>query len=202
MWLHVRNHGPLPSPVHEISGMKSINTLGRTPMSLPLSADDITELHAARLLLLFHYCGTGEKIDGLTKLAKLDFFVRYPGFFERVAKHLGKLVPGQSDQTESGMVRHHYGPWDKRYYHVLAYLEARGLIKVKKHGKTYDFSLEPLGQEKVKYLSKAESFLPLVQHMKGVKKVLGRKTGTQLKDLIYEIFDAEVKQRKLGEIIQ
>ncbi|OGR34882.1 MAG: hypothetical protein A2091_13650 [Desulfuromonadales bacterium GWD2_61_12] len=182
--------------------MKSVRALGRTPISLPLSADDITELHAARLLLLFHHCGSGEKIEGLTKLAKLDFFVRYPSFFERAGRYLGKAMSAASDQTESPMVRHHYGPWDKRYYQVLAFLEARGLITVQKRGRAYDFTLTELGQERAKLLSKSQPFAPLIEQMQAVKKLLGRKNGTQLKNIVYEIFDEEVKQRRLGELIK
>lgn len=182
--------------------MKSIRALGRIPRSLPLSADDVTELHAARLLLLLHHCGSGEMIGGLTKLAKLDFFVRYPVFFERAARYLGKTISSESDQAESPMVRHHYGPWDKRYYQVLAFLEARGLITVQKQGSTYDFTLTELGQEKAKTLTKSDSFASLVEQMRAVKKFFGRKSGTQLKNLVYEVFDEEVKQRRLGELIK
>jgi len=42
----------------------------------------------------------------------------------------------------------------------------------------------------------------LVQQIDAVKKVLGRKPGTELKNLIYKIFDTEVRNKKLGEIIQ
>ena len=100
------------------------------------------------------------------------------------------------------MVRHHYGPWDKRYYQVLAFLEARGLITVKKRGNTYDFELMELGKKKAKILSKTKPFAPLIEQMKAVKKLLGRKNGTQLKNIVYEIFDKEVKQRGLGELIK
>lgn len=182
--------------------MKSVRSLGRSPISLPLAADDIVELHAARMLLLVHHCGSNHRIDGLTKLAKLDFFVRYPGFLCRVAKALGKDVPLLGEQVESAMVRYHYGPWDKRYYQVLAFLESRMLISVEKVGQTYNFSLTSFGKDKATVLSKQESFAPLVAQMKAAKKVLGRKSGTQLKNLVYEVFDSEVKQRKLGEIIR
>ena len=182
--------------------MKSVRALGNEPTSLPLAADDITELHAARLLLLVHQCGANERIDGLTKLAKLDFFVRYPDFFDLIARRFTEAEPAQNEQVESSMVRHHYGPWDKRYYQVLAFLESRGLLKVEKRGNTYDFILTDLGKAKAGTLSRQESFGSLVSQMKAVKKVLGRKSGTQLKNLIYEVFDAEVKQRKLGEVIR
>jgi hypothetical protein len=37
--------------------MRSLNRVGTQPVSLPLSADDIVEFHAARLMLLMHICG-------------------------------------------------------------------------------------------------------------------------------------------------
>ena len=39
------------------------------------------------------------------------------------------------------MVKFHYGPWDRRYYHVLGYLGARRLIDVKKLGRSFEFKL-------------------------------------------------------------
>jgi hypothetical protein len=181
--------------------MRSMNTLGNMPASLPLAADDITEFHAARLLLLLHLCGNDDMINGLTKLAKLDFFIRYPDFFERIARHLGQVASAATQQIESVMVRHHYGPWDKRYYQILGFLEARGLMMVSKHNNSYDFVLTPLGHDRAKMLSKNEAYRPLADQMKAVKKLLGRKRGTQLKDLVYKVFDEEVKQRKIGEVI-
>ena len=141
--------------------MKSIQALGRISTSLPLPADDITELHAARLLLLFHHCGSGDKVDGLTKLAKLDFFVRYPIFFERVARQLGNTVSVSSDQTESLMVRHHYGPWDKRYYQVLAFLESRGLITVQKTVILTSSPYPKWAARRQRYLPNPNLFCPL-----------------------------------------
>lgn len=181
--------------------MRSVRTLGSMPASLPLAADDITELHAARLLLLLLHCGSNDKIDGLTKLAKLDFFVRYPKFFERIALHLDQAASAATQQVESAMVRHHYGPWDKRYYQILGFLEARGLMAVAKCNHSYNFKLTPLGHDKAGSLSKSDVYRPLVDQMKAVRKLLGRKSGSQLKNLVYEVFDAEVKLRKLGEII-
>lgn len=171
------------------------------PSSLPLAADDITELHAARLLLLLHHCGKGDKINGLTKLAKLDFFVRYPNFFERIAQHLDQVACAAIQQIESTMVRHHYGPWDKRYYQILGFLESRGLMMVSKRNNSFDFALTPLGHDRAKTLSKNEAYRPLADQMKAVRKLLGRKSGTQLKNLVYKVFDEEVKRRKIGEVI-
>jgi hypothetical protein len=78
--------------------MKSIQHIGEEPVSLPLPADSIVEFHAARLLLLINFCGTAGRIDGLTKLAKLDFFVRYPDFFA-VAKAKETVEPARSSEA-------------------------------------------------------------------------------------------------------
>lgn len=188
--------------------MRSINRIGTRPASLPLSADDVVEFHAARLLLLLSVCGVAGRIDGLTKMAKLDFFARYPDFFEAAAARM----PASSEKTareetgdsavESAMVRHHYGPWDKRYYHVLAYLEAKGLINVTKEVKTYRLALTDLGKQRAKVLASAPSFSDLTERMGGIKRIFGGKSGAFLKDHIYKLFDEEVGRRPLGHMIK
>jgi hypothetical protein len=186
--------------------MKSIDHLGMQPASLPLAADDILEFHAARLMLLMEICGSAGRIDGLTKMAKLDFFTRYPDFFEvaRASVTAGSYVslPAAAGRAvEASMVRHHYGPWDKRYYHVLAHLEARELISVVKEGKSYQIALTASGRERAKMLAAKSSFAPLVARLKQIKTVFGRKSGTYLKDLIYRLFDQEVGRREMGRVI-
>jgi hypothetical protein len=181
--------------------MKSINHIGFAPVSLPLSADNIVEFHAARILLLISLCGTGNRIDGLTKMAKLDFFVRYPDFFA-AAKSEGSQDTKDKDSVESAMVRHHYGPWDKRYYHVLAYLESKQLIEIVKKKNSYQMTLTSSGKEKAAALAKKPSFASLVDRMKAVKKEFGSKSGSTLKRLIYQLFGEEVGKKPLGEIIR
>jgi hypothetical protein len=188
--------------------MKSINRLGTFPASLTMAADDIVEFHAARLLLLLRFCGTSGSINGLTKMAKLDFFVRYPDFFavaraSSLPHSSTPAVPLQQakDAVESAMVRHHYGPWDKRYYHILAILESKQLVTIIKEGNSYRIALATAGQQKAKAIAARSSFDPLVARMKEVKEIFGRKDGTYLKKLIYRLFEAEVAQRPMGQMI-
>ncbi|MES1973342.1 MAG: hypothetical protein V4472_12865 [Pseudomonadota bacterium] len=188
--------------------MKSINRLATQPASVPLAADDILEFHAARLLLLMLVCGTAGRIDGLTKMAKLDFFSRYPDFYlvaraaESGQERQAASATRESEIVESSMVRHHYGPWDKRYYHVLAHLEAKRLITVSKEKKSYQIALTPLGKERAKTLSELQSFASLVDRLKQIRETFGKKTGTYLKDLIYRLFDHEVGRREMGKVIR
>lgn len=182
--------------------MKSLKRIGTRPASLPLAADDVVEFHAARILLLVSLCGTANRIDGLTKMAKMDFFARYPEFFDIARGHAKGQSATDTTMVESAMVRHHYGPWDKRYYHVLAHLEAKGLITVSKDKKTYLIKLTDVGRERAKQLAAKPSFAALVARMKEIKEAFGKRSGSFLKDMIYEVFDREVGKRRMGEVIE
>lgn len=182
--------------------MKSIQNLGDSPAGLPIAADDLLEFHAARLLLLFRFCGKASRIDGLTKMAKLDFFVRYPQFFNTACETLGVPAESASTSVESSMIRFHYGPWDERYYHVLAYLESKGLLAVTKDKNAFRLALTDDGKAAATEIAKDEAYATLIEQMKRVKKALGGKAGSTLKKLIYQIFEKEVGQRSLGEAIQ
>jgi hypothetical protein len=187
--------------------MKSARRLSQVPAGSPLLSDDLIEFHAARLLLLVAVCGTKSKgvtrIDGLTKLAKLDFFVRYPEFFNRISENLEAEERSATDVIESSMVRHHYGPWDRRYYEIIPFLESCELLEVRKNDKNgFDFDLTSKGLEAVEKFKKDIAFAPLIAQMKQVKKVLGSKSGTALKTLIYKVFDEEVGRKSRGEVIQ
>lgn len=189
--------------------MRSLNRLATRSVSLPLAADDVVEFHAARLLLLIKICGVAGHIDGLTKMAKMDFFARYPDFFE-VAKKAAKTDIKEAEHedrtdarsVESAMVRHHYGPWDKRYYQVLSVLEAKGLVGITKEGRAFRIALTELGDQRAKVLLSKSSFNNLISRMREIKKVFGNKSGNTIKNLIYELFDAEVGQRPMGEVIE
>lgn len=182
--------------------MKSIKNLGLNPLGSPLLADDIIEFHAARLLLLFQICGIKGKIDGLTKMAKLDFFIRYPSFFNELCLKLNINIYKKPDAVESKMIRFHYGPWDHRYYHVLAYLKSRGLIEYEKIGRKVIISLTKLGQSKAILLKESNQYSALVTQISLVNSILGKMSGTKIKNLIYETFDQEVVQLSLGEVIK
>lgn len=182
--------------------MRRLRDLSDDPISRPIAAEEVMELHASRLLLLFLHCGVnGRRIDSLTKMAKLDFFIRYPTFFEIAARAEGEQV-GSTAGEGSRMVRYRYGPWDLRYYQLLGYLEALGLISVKRKGTSFELSLTDKGVEVAEELSASGSFESLVGHMRQVKSVLGKKSGTRLKNLVYELFDTEVGDRALGEVIE
>lgn len=183
--------------------MTPTTALDTYPAGRTLTADQITEFHAARITLLIHLCGVKNRIEGLTKLAKLDFFVRYPNFFQRAADHLKQNAEAnRNGDVESAMVRHHYGPWDARYYQILAYLESRAVLTVERRDKTFVFTLTDSGVAVARRLASEDSFQDLCGQMKAVKKLLGTKSGDWLKKLVYQLFEEEVAQLPLGQVIR
>ena len=186
--------------------MKSIVDLNTSYLHSIVS-DEIIEFHAGRILILIGICGVKNRINGgislkgLTKFAKLDFFIRYPHHFRTASLHLGFEVDVNFNVTESKMIRFHYGPWDDRYNQVLPYLMARGLLKMEKEGKGYILTLTQEGVGIYNLLSKMEEFKTIIIKTKAVKKVMGSKSGSFLKNMIYELFIDEVSNKKLKEII-
>jgi hypothetical protein len=182
--------------------MLRINNLPKNSESFSLLADDILEFHAARLLLIFNICSKNGKFDGLTKMAKMDFFIRYPQFFNTVCKELDSQERSDQQLIESKMIRFHYGPWDHRYYQLLAYLKACELVIFEKDGKKLIIQLTELGNKKATQLIEAKENSKLVQQINRVNSVLGNKSGSQLKKLVYSTFSTEVGDLNLGEVIK
>jgi hypothetical protein len=159
------------------------------------------EFHAARLLILLDICGrTGpftRRIDGRTKLAKLDFFVRYPQFLERAQVALAaRSEPHHSfravgPEREAPMIRYRFGPWDPRYRDFLAFLEARGLLRVVGQA-TEGYSLTASGRHLAEKFGDRAEFKPIVERATTMVGNLADWTGSALKDFIYEVFEHEV----------
>jgi hypothetical protein len=182
---------------------------GQLRFDRPLDSDDIPEFHAARLLILLRICGEGRTglIRGRTKLAKLDFFVRYPAFLEAAARKrrdLGTNLPDYragNEGVEASMVRYRFGPWDHRYYNLIALLQARDLIRIGA-GPVETYSLTPQGQTVVQQLREDPVFAPIVERCQVAAATFEGLTGTQLKDFVYETFIDEVAKLPQGRVIQ
>lgn len=107
-------------------------------MTAPSTPQDPFDYHVARVLLLVAAFSRTQKgrLDGLTKLAKLDFLLRYPVYLERLLDERDRPLPAHLRPTleerhalESAMIRYKYGPWDDRYYPVVGRLIGTGLAE-------------------------------------------------------------------------
>lgn len=174
------------------------------------SLEDNEELHQARLLILIS-CFVGPdglgKIEGLTKLAKLDFLLRYPVYLERALESKQKSTRGlnvtnyERLSIESSMIRYRYGPWDSRYRMFINILAAKGLVEVGTKGRTVIVGLTVQGREAASLLSESDEFADIVRRSELLKSSFDLQ-GTTLMRFIYQTFP-EIASLSLGaEIIQ
>jgi hypothetical protein len=164
--------------------------------------------HSARVMILLRHFGpTSEKqLLGLTKLAKLDFLLRYPLFTERLLERRGEpwalgTEPSDSERlaVETRMIRYKYGPWDNRYYPILGALLGLGLAQVSKSGRSFEMNLTPEGAELAAELAREPEWAPLDERALFLKQRFDF-TGSKLKNLIYQELP-EVIDRPLRTVI-
>lgn len=159
--------------------------------------DDFEELHESRLLiLLYAFSDNGSSvgtIEGLTKLAKLDFLLRYPVMLERAleAKEKStrdvKVKDYERENVESEMVRYRFGPWDHRYKYLLNILSSKDLIKLVVEGRKIVIILTDKGTECAKLWIDSPEFEDYYRRSQVLKRHFDYK-GTNLMKFIYKTF--------------
>jgi len=163
-----------------------------------IETEQADQLHEARLLILLRSVtkGGNGSVEGITKLAKIDFLLRYPLYFQRLVNRLNAdrkrkiAVPindFETDTVESKMIRFRYGPWDPRYRRWIGILVAKGLADTYLQGKTVHVKLTQRGVEIANSLTEADDFRDLSARSELVAKTVGSYSGTRLKDTIYEV---------------
>ncbi|WFC42282.1 hypothetical protein [Pseudoxanthomonas sp. SE1] len=164
--------------------------------------DEYSELHEARILLLLNAFDTAEQgaIEGLTKLAKLDFLLRYPVMLDRALATKGKttrevlLEDHERQSVESEMVRYRFGPWDHRYREILNVLVAKGLAKVSVEGRKVVIFLTPRGRDVAGRLASEPEFEQYSRRA-GLLKRNFNLTATNLMKFIYQTFPEVISLR-------
>ena len=168
--------------------------------------------HEARLLILLGAVAQAEPVDGIMKLAKMDFLLRYPNVLERAllglatikptAPKIAAKIPDEAKNTVEGrMIRFRYGPWDRRYRKWLAVLAAKQLVTVGKQGKTVRVALTARGKEVALLLAARNEFSDLAKRADMVRFAVGNMTATRLMKFVYQIAP-EIVEMKWGENIK
>jgi hypothetical protein len=132
-------------------------------------------------------------IEGITKLAKLDFLLRYPTYFERAVRKRGgslastPIADYERGTVEAQMVRYRFGPWDHRLRRFLNLLAARGLVQISIKGRTVLISLTETGKRIATQLGQRDEYRSLASRAQVLKRRLDI-GATQLMNFIYETF--------------
>lgn len=165
--------------------------------------DSQPDLHAVRLLLLISAFSGPEQedaVEGLTKLAKLDFLLRYPVMLEHAleVKHRStrgvQLQDHERLSVESKMVRYRFGPWDHRYRKFLNILLGKGLVSVSLDGRKVVIALTDLGREIVSRISDIPEFQDYARRSSLLKRHFDVRATTLMR-FIYDTFPEVVSLR-------
>ena len=165
--------------------------------------DGAPDLHAARLLVLlsaFSGVGHGDAVEGLTKLAKLDFLLRYPVMLERALEAKGQstrdiqLEDHERLSVEAEMVRYRFGPWDHRYREFLNILVGKGLVTVSVEGRKIVIGLTERGRALASELSASPEFQDYARRSVLLKRHFDVQATTLMR-FVYETFPEIVSLR-------
>lgn len=159
------------------------------------SLDRDEDVHLARILVLLKAFSrtASPAIEGITKLAKLDFLLRYPSCLEKALLARGvpvKNIPVDDFERltiEARMIRYRYGPWDHRYRRFLNILVARRLATVRTDGRTIQVDLTPLGAALANKLAATPGFARVYQRALLLRNHLDLKARA-LMEFVYEQF--------------
>lgn len=157
----------------------------------------------ARLLLLIDaFSGGAANLEGRTKLAKLDFFLRYPSYLRRAVSIRGHAdaLPDDSvenDSIDTQMVRYRYGPWDPSYFAILGRLIGKGLIEPVPGRRGVGYRASESGCRIARALRTEPAWSDVVQRIAVLRKRMNL-SGNTLKQFIYENFP-EVAQARWGD---
>ena len=157
--------------------------------------DSGLDYHSARILLLISAFSHSKRsgIDGLTKLAKLDFLLRYPAMLERLSlvevndmppTHL-RATDDERLAVESRMIRYKYGPWDDRYYPILGMLIGTDLVRSSGGKGRLRMSATGGGKRIASQLAALPTWRLTAERCEFIAKNFNT-TGNRLKDLIYK----------------
>lgn len=157
----------------------------------------------ARLLLLINaFSGPNKSLEGRTKLAKLDFLLRYPSYLRhaltiRVPNRTVNLPLMEDDTIENRMVRFRYGPWDPAYFALLGQLIGHDLVVPIPVSNGIGYRTTDRGQELARQLSQTEAWEPVAESARLLRRHFDL-SGSNLKQFIYVNFP-EITQAKWGE---
>ena len=178
-------------------------------VSLAAAVENSDDFHVARILLLLKAAGgrSGKPVQGIMKLAKLDFLLRYPNCLVRVLNALHRnsdavSIPEEERNTiEARMIRFRYGPWDKRYRRWIGLLVAKGLAQTYLEGRTVNVKITAVGQAVAEQFLGLNEFQPLGVRSRLVASAVGSFSATKLKTFIYDVFP-EIVNMQWGEHIE
>lgn len=144
------------------------------------------------LLLIDAFTSSSKSLEGRTKLAKLDFLLRYPSYLERALsiRAPGSVWPIDDREelaVENRMIRYRYGPWDPAYFAILGRLVGKGLVAAVPGKRGISFRTTDLGCGAASRLANTAPWAGTSTLAKILRKHFDL-SGSKLKKFVYEYF--------------
>lgn len=180
-----------------------------------VAVENSDEFNEARLLLLLKAAAGKEQVakplEGIMKLAKMDFLLRYPNILVRALNVIGEskksareavetITEQDRDTIEARMIRFRFGPWDPRYRRWLSILVAKQLATVYREGRTVKIQLSTKGAALAEQLAEIEVFKPLAERAAIVNLAVGNMAPTKITAFVYKIAPEIVNMKWGGSI--
>jgi hypothetical protein len=175
-----------------------------------IDSDEINSI-VRMLILIDTFAGKNSngKIEGITKLAILDFLLKYPVALDRTLekqKTLGnkainkkgfELESYEVNSIDAKMMRFNFAPWDFKYRRIVSILKAKGLISVDLEGNKVALQITSNGIDMAKEIRSLNNYKYLIKRCKIIKTVFGNWSKKKLIDMIYITFP-EILTLKVG----
>lgn len=159
----------------------------------------------ARLLLLISaFSVENGLLEGRTKLAKLDFLLRYPRFLQKALEIRGGAKRAASqisapDTIEARMVKYRYGPWDPAYYALLGRLVGKRLIVGVPLARGTGYRVTEAGGKAASKLDEAAEWQELAERARLLKSRFDIQ-GSALTRFLYDHFP-EIRSASWGDVL-
>lgn len=168
---------------------------------ITIDSDDTNNI-IRMLILIYTFAGkngTG-KIEGISKLAILDFLLRYPVALDKVLENQElkgnktinhkrfQLQSYEVNSIDAKMMKFNFAPWDFKYRRIVSILKAKDLIQVNLDGKKTVLRIKSNGIDTAKKIQDLKDYEYLVVRCKIIKSVFGSWSQKKLIDMIYIVF--------------
>lgn len=167
------------------------------------------EGEARLLILIAAFSANNGSLEGRTKLAKLDFLIRYPPYFARALSARPNLsrnatvavenARAEGQTIESRMVRYRYGPWDPAHFALLGRLVGKELVEPVAEKNGIGYRVTEKGRELAAAIASDEAWTTVAERAAFLKQYLDL-TGYGLTQFIYKNIP-EVADSTWGEIL-
>ncbi|MBZ9688443.1 hypothetical protein G9F72_019115 [Clostridium estertheticum] len=179
-----------------------------------IDSDDTNNI-VRMLMLMYTFAGRNQtgKIEGITKLAILDFLLRYPVALDKALENIEsqgnktiykkkfKLQSYEVNSIDAKMMKFNFAPWDFKYRRIVHILSAKDLIRINTDGKKTVLVITSKGIDTSNKIKILKDYEYLIVRCSIVKTVFGSWSQKKLIEMIYSTFPEILRVKAEMDVI-